>query len=110
MSQKVMQLRQRVVERALSGPGAATTAARRAAFENRGVDGRISALIDKVAQHAWKVTGADVAGAKAAGVSEDEIFELAICAALGQATRQLETALAAIATAVQAPAAAEVKR
>ena len=33
---------------------------------------------------------------EAAGVSEDEIFELTVCAALGQATRQLDAALAAL--------------
>ena len=33
---------------------------------------------------------------KAKGVSEDEIFELTVCAAYGQATRQLNAALAAL--------------
>ena len=35
---------------------------------------------------------------KAAGVSEDEIFELVVCAALGQSTRQLSAALSALDT------------
>jgi hypothetical protein len=52
--------------------------------------------VDKIAQRAWTVTDADVAGATAAGVSEDQFFELAVCAALGQATRQIESALAAL--------------
>ena len=42
------------------------------------------------------ISDADVAATKAAGVSEDEIFELTVCAALGQATRQLDAALAAL--------------
>lgn len=54
------------------------------------------ALVDKIARNAWKVTDEDVAAAKTAGVSEDEIFELAVAAALGQATRQLDAALAAL--------------
>jgi hypothetical protein len=37
-----------------------------------------------------------VAAATAAGVPEDEIFELTVCAALGQATRQLDAALAVL--------------
>jgi hypothetical protein len=34
------------------------------------------------------------------GTSEDQIFELVICAAIGQATRQYETALEALAEAM----------
>jgi hypothetical protein len=33
---------------------------------------------------------------RAAGLSEDQIFEIALCAAIGQATRQYESALAAL--------------
>ncbi len=60
--------------------------ARRAAFDNQGVPESARALVAKVARAAWTVTDADVAAAKSAGVSEDEIFELTVCAALGQAT------------------------
>ena len=48
----------------------------------------------------WKATDADVAAAKTAGSSEDEIFELVICAAVGRSTRQYEAALAALADAI----------
>lgn len=54
------------------------------------------ALVDRVARHAWTVRDQDVAAPLAAGVSEDVVFELAVCAALGQATRQIEAALAAL--------------
>jgi alkylhydroperoxidase/carboxymuconolactone decarboxylase family protein YurZ len=56
----------------------------------------VSTLIDKVAKWSYKVTDDDIAAAKAAGVSEDQIFELVVCAAIGQATRQYDTALAAL--------------
>ena len=46
------------------------------------------------------MTDEDVAAAKAA-LSEDEMFELAVCAAIGQATRQLDNALAALADATK---------
>ena len=42
------------------------------------------------------MTEEDVAAAKAAGLREDQIFELVVCAAIGQATRQYDTALAAL--------------
>jgi alkylhydroperoxidase/carboxymuconolactone decarboxylase family protein YurZ len=110
MSEAATERRNRVVDRARNGPGKTSRAARHAAFENRGVDERARALVDKVARHAWKVTRGDVAAAKTAGVSEDEIFELTVCAALGQATRQLEAGLAALNEATQVAGRAEVKR
>ena len=85
-------LRKAAVERALHGSGKANGDTRRAAYENASG----SALLDKVAKTAWKVTDEDVAAAKASGLSEDEIFELVVCASYGQATRQLEAALAAL--------------
>jgi hypothetical protein len=33
---------------------------------------------------------------KASGLSEDQIFEIVVCAAIGQAVRQHDTALAAL--------------
>jgi hypothetical protein len=89
-------LRETIVDRTVRGKGHASAEARRAAFDNRGVDERARVLVDKVARHAWKVTASDIAAARRAGLSEEEIFELTICTALGQATRQLHAALAAI--------------
>lgn len=96
MSERVTRLRKAAVERALLGPGKASGEARRAAYDNTGVPEAARALIDKVVKTASKVTDEDIAATKRAGLSEDEIFELVVCAAYGQATRQLETALAAL--------------
>ena len=49
-----------------------------------------------VAKHAYKVTDEDIAAARASRLSEDQIFEIVVCAAIGQATRQYDTALAAL--------------
>ena len=90
--------RDQVIERAVEGKGSASSAQRRAAFGNAGVTPEaVRTLIDKVAKHAYKVTDDDVAAAKAAGLSEDQIFELVVCAALGAAKRQYDSALAALA-------------
>jgi hypothetical protein len=43
----------------------------------------------------------DIAAVKASGLSEDQIFELVVCAAIGQATRQYDTAFAALDTATE---------
>ena len=109
MHESAKEYRAAVIARVLKGPGSASAAARQAAFDNHGVDGRASALIDKVARQAWTVTDGDVASTKRAGVGEDEIFELAVAAALGQATRQLDAALAAL-DAATGPAAAPAAR
>jgi alkylhydroperoxidase family enzyme len=105
MSEAVTRLRAAVVERALQGPGKASREARRAAFDNANVSAAAAALVDKVAHAAPQIGDADVAAVKAAGLSEDEIFELVVCAALGEATRQIEAALAVV-DAVSKPGAA----
>ena len=79
-----------LVERLLEGDGRASRETRRAAF-----DAPSGPLLEKVARSAWKISDEDVAAAKAAH-SEDEIFEAVVCAAVGQAKRQYEAALAAL--------------
>jgi alkylhydroperoxidase family enzyme len=83
------------VARAVEGEGKASLEARRAAFAGEGPES-IRALIEKVAQHAYKVTDEDLAAAKQ-HFSEDEIYELVVCAAYGRAERIHAAALAAIA-------------
>ena len=56
----------------------------------------LDALIGKVGRHANRVTDEDITAAKASGLSEDEVFEIVVCAAVGQATRQYDTAVAAL--------------
>ena len=104
MSETVTRLRKEVIERVLHGAGKAKGDARRAAFDNNAVSEAARALVDKIAKNAWKVTDEDVAAAKQAGLSDDEIFELAVSASLGQASRQLDAALAALAEVTPAEA------
>lgn len=89
-----------IVARILEGDGRASRAERRAAFDNAGEAEPLRTLIEKVALHPTRVTDGDVAAVAAAGRSEDEVFELVVCAAVGQATRQHEAALAALAEAM----------
>ena len=96
MSETANRLRSVVVKQALHGPGKAGGDARRAAFNNRNVPEGARALIDKVAKAAYKVIDEDITAAKAAGLTEDQLFELVVCAALGQSTRQLDAAMAAL--------------
>ena len=93
-------LRKACVERAVHGPGKASPEARRAAFDNTGVPEAAASLVDKIARTAWTISDDDIAAARRAGLSEDEIFELAVCAAYGQATRIFDAGAAALAAAV----------
>lgn len=82
--------------RILEGPGKASPSERQSAFNNCGLIGAISTLVEKTAVHASSVTDEDVVAATASGISEDAVFEIVVCAAVGQATRQYEAALAAL--------------
>ena len=93
-----------VIDRVLAGDGETTITERRAAFENDGAPAPARALLDKVAQHAWRVTAADVLAARTAGLTEDRLFELVIAAALGKASRQYEAAAAALNAAIEGDA------
>jgi alkylhydroperoxidase family enzyme len=80
----------------LEGEGRASPAIRRAAFDNEGLDEPLRQFVDKVAHDAGLVTDADIGALKGAGLSEDQIFEIVVSAAIGQATRQYKNALAAL--------------
>jgi alkylhydroperoxidase family enzyme len=86
-----------VVTRVLEGDGRASRAQRRAAFDNALPAEPLHTLISKVAERPTQITDEDLAAVKASGLSEDQIFELVVCAAIGQATRQYEAALVALA-------------
>jgi alkylhydroperoxidase family enzyme len=91
-----------LVDRVLNGAGKASPEQRARAFSDAGVPAPLQALISKVATRPTQVTDADFAKAKAAGFSEDQLFELVIAAAVGQSTRLYEAGLAALAEATGA--------
>ena len=97
----IREARKAVVARILEGEGQAPREQRRAAFDNAGLSEPLRTLIDKVAKSARTVTDQDVAAVRAAGFSEDQVFELVVCGAVGQAMRQHERALAALAAAAE---------
>jgi hypothetical protein len=88
-----------LVDRVLNGEGRASPEQRARAFSNADIPPPLHALIDKVATRPAEVTDADFAAAKASGFSEDQLFELVICAAVGQSARLYEAGLAALAEA-----------
>ena len=104
VSRQLARLRQAAVERVRSGAGLSTLADRDAAYRNSlPASHPAAALVDKVARNAYKVTDADIDRALAAGLHEDQVYELVVAAALGQADRQLASAEAALAEALRTP-------
>jgi hypothetical protein len=92
----IRKTRKAVIGRILDGDGQVSHAQRRAAFDNAALGEPLATLVRKLANRAHEVTDQDVAAARAAGLSEDQIFEIVVCAAVGQATRQHDAALAAL--------------
>lgn len=93
----ITELHRALLARILDGSAAAPRELRKAAFDNAGLDEPMRTLVDKVALRSYQVTDEDIAAAGAAGLSEDQIFEIMVCAAVGQATRQYTGALQALA-------------
>lgn len=90
---------QALVDRVLNGAGHADKEQRAHAFSNADVPLPLRDLIGKVTTTPTQVTDADFAVAKASGFSEDQLFELVTCAAVGQSARLYEAGLAALAEA-----------
>jgi hypothetical protein len=97
----IREARNALVTRILEGDGAAPAPLRRAAFDDAGLSEPLRTLVDKVAKRPHAIADDDVAAARASGLSEDQIFEIVVCAAVGQATRQCDAALAALDAATQ---------
>jgi hypothetical protein len=92
----IREAREALTRRILEGAGEASPSERRAAFNNSGVAEPLGALVNKVARHAYRVTDEEINAVKQSGLSEEQVFEIVVCAAIGQASRQYNAALAAL--------------
>jgi hypothetical protein len=92
----IREARNALLKRILEGAGEATFSDRQSAFTLNGLRDPLRPLIDKVARRAFAVTDEDIVAAKASGLSEDQVFEIVVSAAVGQANRQYEAALEAL--------------
>ena len=95
------QARKTLASRIQEGDGKASPFERSAAFNNSGLAKPVSTLVDKVTRHAFRVTDEDIASARDSGLSEDQVFEIVVCAAIGEATRQYDSAFAALEAATE---------
>jgi hypothetical protein len=91
-----------LVDHILNGTGTASAQDRALAFGNAGLAPPLDALIGKVAARPVQVSDADFAAAKSAGYTEDQLFELVVCAAVGESDRRYQAGLTALAEAAAA--------
>jgi alkylhydroperoxidase family enzyme len=75
---------------ALDGPGELEPSLRRKAAAGGPLREPAQRYVDKVRLHAYRIVDADLEELRAAGWSEEDIFELTIAAALGAGLRRLE--------------------
>ena len=69
---------------------------REAAQPDRAAPPEFAAYLDKVRRHAHKITDRDIDELKAAGYSEDEIFEQTVSAAVAAGFERLDAGLGAM--------------
>lgn len=85
---RLRELRDKVAE----GPGQSPVRVRRAAASGAPVPAAAHDYAQKVRRHAYKVVDRDVESLRAAGWSDDEIFELTVALAMGEGMFRLEHA------------------
>lgn len=84
-----------IYARVVTGNAELPQETRQAIFDGSEAPENAQTFVDKVHQHAYKVTDEDVAALKTAGYSEDAIFEATICAAVGAGMARWRAAMAA---------------
>jgi alkylhydroperoxidase family enzyme len=87
--------RDRTFRTVLDGPGESDRAVRQAAADGAGVPTELQTLVDKIHQHAWKVTDEDFTRLRTT-YSDDQLFEIVVSAAIGASRQRLVAALAAL--------------
>jgi hypothetical protein len=88
-------LRATVVERVLEGPALISSSLRHAAAERGELPPELRTLIDKIHNHAYRVTNEDIASLQAT-YSDDQLFEIIVSAALGASEHRLAAGLRAL--------------
>jgi alkylhydroperoxidase family enzyme len=87
----------RLRNRILEGPGQLETSVRRAAFldDLDSLPDPLAAYVDRVHRHAYEMTDQDTETLREAGLSEDQVFELTVAAAVGAGLVRFDLARAA---------------
>src|SRR5262245_24229635 len=95
MTDRFETIRRALEEAVLRGPGATSPALRQRVAGNRDVPEVLAPLLEKVRVHAYKVTDEDIAALKGK-YTDDELFEIIVSCAVGEAERRMGAVLAAL--------------
>jgi alkylhydroperoxidase family enzyme len=87
--------RDAVLRSVLDGPGETDPSLRYAAAEGVGAPDDLRALVEKVHQHAYRVTDEEIAALQAK-YGDDQLFEIIVSAALGASRQRLMAGLRAL--------------
>ena len=87
--------RDAVLRTVLDGPGTTDPSLRYAAAEGVGAPADLKVLVEKVHQHAYKVTDEEIAALQAS-YGDDQLFELIVSAAVGASRQRLMAGLKAL--------------
>jgi alkylhydroperoxidase family enzyme len=87
--------RQRLEDAVLRGPGQTRPELRQGLAANKDVPPELTALVEKIRRHPYKVTDEDVAALRGR-YSEDELFEIVVASALGASIERVEAGLRAL--------------
>jgi hypothetical protein len=96
MSDRFETLRRQLEAAVITSPGETDPAVRRRAMRGEGDSPALTAFLQRVREHAYRVTDEEVAALTADGHSDDQLFELLLAAALGASQDRLEAGLSAL--------------
>ncbi len=88
-------LRQTLEDRVLRGPGATAPSLRQAAAARASLPASLAALVDRIHDHAYRVTDEEIAAAERE-LGADRLFEVVVAAAIGAARERLDAGLRAL--------------
>jgi hypothetical protein len=77
----------------LDAPARTETGARSAAASGRALTEPLGSYVGKVRDQSYRITDTDIEMLTAAGLSEDEVFEITVATAVGAALRGLDTGM-----------------
>ena len=86
---------------ALESPGHVEPEVRRAAAERGDVPEPFARYVGMIHDHAYRITDGVLSDIRAAGASQDEVFEVTVASAYGAASHRLDAGLAAVRAALE---------
>lgn len=95
IDERFSEARQALLAQVKEQPGHTTPESRLSAFNDAGMSNSLEALVHKIHHYPYKVNDEDIAALRCT-FTDDELFEVIVCAALGGAEKRLQAGLRAL--------------